>query len=111
MVVQARRPAADFSYLPELDAEDNHLHAALLGRARAVCQQARETVAHSKKLAWLLGQWREQPLVSRCAWCRRYQVADGWFEARWLPPVPSTRTTHSICDDCTEALRESGLSK
>jgi hypothetical protein len=104
------RPFADSRYLRDVGADEEYLHAALLERARAVVDQARATVAHSKELAWLLGAWTEQPLTSRCAWCRRYRVGDHWRDAGRTPPIPANRTTLSICDDCTEALRGSGLS-
>jgi hypothetical protein len=74
-------------------------------------QTARETVAHSRELAWLLGAAIEGAFASRCAWCSRYRVGDRWLEAgRRRPPIPPSRTTHTICEDCVAALREAGLS-
>jgi hypothetical protein len=52
----------------------------------------------------------KQTLTARCAWCRRYRVGGRWFDAGRRPPIPPDRTTHGICDECAERLREAGLS-
>jgi hypothetical protein len=101
MIARVPRRGVDSRHLRDPDAQRRH--AALLDHARAVCEQARRTTAHSKTLAWLSDERQEGALISRCRWCGRYEVADRWFEARLMPPVPSARTGHGICGDCTEA--------
>lgn len=125
MEVSNSRPPADLRYARKLGWEEPDLQVALRERAREVAAAARETVAHSLQLKsrlgetvthsfelkWLSGGWKEEEtLTSRCAWCRRYQVGERWLDAGAIAAIPASRTSHTICDDCTRALRESGLS-
>lgn len=102
--------SADPRYSHEPSAEEQHLHVALRERARNARHAAKETVAHSKDLAWLLSVCRQDTLTSRCAWCRRYRVGEHWLDAGRTPPVRASPTTHTICDDCAQALRDGGVS-
>lgn len=56
---------------------------------------------------------RRQEIPRRCAWCERFCVGGKWVHGRRETDVVQahgSRMTHSICDDCTEKLRERGKS-
>jgi hypothetical protein len=104
------QPSVDALSGLEFDPEERRLHVELQERAQEARDAAREAVAHSQELRWLVREWKVGTFTSRCAWCRRYRVGDRWLEAARTPPVRVSRTTHTICDDCAAALREAGLS-
>jgi hypothetical protein len=85
--------------------------AAILERARAAREAARELRGRSEDLRLLLAMWRQGTPVSHCAWCRRYGVSGRWLETHSkLPFTPQGHMTNTICDDCSQALREAGMS-
>jgi hypothetical protein len=48
-------------------------------------------------------------LLTRCAWCERIRVGDGWFAVEELvrggiTPAARERLTHGICPSCLEAF-------
>jgi hypothetical protein len=50
-------------------------------------------------------------MARRCAWCRRLFVHGKWIQGRRAEDdVPHASSTHTICEDCVEQLRRSGLS-
>jgi hypothetical protein len=56
---------------------------------------------------------QRQELPRRCAWCERVSVGGQWIAARREGDAVlahATSTTHTICEDCVEKLRRSGLS-
>jgi hypothetical protein len=85
-------------------------HGALRERARAVVEAARETVAHSQELRWLLEDPHERGFVSRCVWCRRFRLGERWLDAGARLRFGVGRTMLTVCDDCADALREAGSS-
>lgn len=83
-------------------------YSALRKRAQEVAEAARETVAHSQELQWLRDP-NGRGFASRCVWCRRFRVGERWLDAGARLPLEVGRTALTICDACTEALREAGL--
>lgn len=57
----------------------------------------------------------ELPLITRCAWCGRYAVDDGWLTEEsvraFVRPGDWRSMTHGICPDCFADLRRRGLSR
>jgi len=52
-----------------------------------------------------------QEMARRCAWCMRFWVGDAWIPGRRAGDnAILDATTHTICEDCAEQLRHSGLS-
>ena len=102
--------SAEWRYSGDGAVEEEWLYRLLRERARDVVEQVKDTVARSQQLAWLHGAWAGRRLARRCAWCGRYGVGETWLDPGQTPPIPTSRTTHSICDDCTQALRDAGLS-
>lgn len=50
-------------------------------------------------------------LARRCAWCLRFCVHGSWIVGRRAnDEAVLAATTHTICEDCVEALRRNGLS-
>ena len=109
MALTDSRAHGEFRHAQATGSEEQQRHAELRQRAREAVQAARTTVAHSQDLAWLFGEGTKLTLTTRCAWCRRYRVRGHWLDSgRTL--IPAGRTTHGICDECAEGLREVGLS-
>lgn len=56
-----------------------------------------------------------QPLITRCAWCRRFAVDAGWLPEdvvhEFVRPGDWRSMTHGICPDCIAELRRRGLSR
>ena len=97
-------------YLQEVTSDDEGLHESLLTRAQQAIDAAVETVAQSEVLAHISEDLRVTGLTSRCAWCGRYRIGERWRVIEESPLILPNRTTHGICDDCIEALREAGMS-
>jgi hypothetical protein len=63
-----------------------------------------------------VGHTPEEPLVTRCAWCERYEIENRWSTrrpstlSRKLGTWASTMASHGICPDCTADLKQRGLS-
>ena len=63
-----------------------------------------------------VGHTPEEPLVTRCAWCGRYEVENRWVDEATVNAFAkpgtwaSTMASHGICPDCTEDLKQRGLS-
>lgn len=56
---------------------------------------------------------RREEIPRRCAWCERFRVAGAWIEGRRETDVVQAhgaKMTHTICDSCTQRLREHGTS-
>ena len=55
---------------------------------------------------------QQRMVVSRrCAWCLRFCVNGVWIDGRRAADdAMLDATTHTICEDCLEALRRRGLS-
>ena len=50
-------------------------------------------------------------LARRCAWCLRFCVGGSWIAGRRASDeAVLDATTHTICEECVETLRRSGLS-
>jgi hypothetical protein len=50
-------------------------------------------------------------MARRCAWCLRFCVNGTWMPGRRASDEAALdATTHTICEDCAEALRRRGLS-
>ena len=52
-------------------------------------------------------------LITRCAWCARYDVDGGWLapkEVSVFARDDGSDTSHGICPDCIADLRVRGLS-
>lgn len=86
------------------------MHDALLKRAQDAVDAAGEIVAHSHVLTYLSEELRETGLTTRCAWCGRYKIEEGWALIEQSRMVREERTSHGICEDCVTALRNNGLS-
>jgi hypothetical protein len=53
-------------------------------------------------------------MLTRCAWCGRYALGDGWADPDETPVWPERlggRTTHGICGQCLRMLETSGASR
>lgn len=90
--------------------EEERLQDELLNRAQKAVDAAAEVVAHSQVLASVSSALREGALMSRCAWCGRYRIAERWVVVGPGGMIELTQTTHGICEDCVAVLREAGLS-
>ncbi len=90
--------------------EEKRLHQALLNRAHEAVEAAAHTVAESEVLAHVSEDLRVSGMTSRCAWCGRYRIGDRWLALERSPLIESSRSSHGICEDCTDSLREAGLS-
>lgn len=55
---------------------------------------------------------QERQLVARrCAWCLRFRVNGTWIQGRRAADdAMADATTHTICEDCLESLRQRGMS-
>jgi hypothetical protein len=52
-----------------------------------------------------------QVAARRCAWCLRFRVNGTWIHGRRADDEAMVdATTHTICEDCLEALRRRGMS-
>jgi len=50
-------------------------------------------------------------LARRCAWCERVFVNDEWIRGRRADDeAVQPAATHTICDECTDRLRQDGVS-
>ena len=50
-------------------------------------------------------------LARRCAWCLRFYVHGTWIRGRRATDeAVLAATTHTVCEECVEQLRRSGLS-
>ena len=98
------------AYVLGMGSEDE-LHEELLRRAQQAIDAAAEVVAHSEVITWVSAELRDTGLTTRCAWCGRYRLADRWVRLRPTGFVFDRKTSHGICDDCINALREAGLSR
>jgi hypothetical protein len=51
-------------------------------------------------------------MAARCGWCGRFRLGGAWLEPDDVPGFrPTTAyTTHTICPDCVQSLRDAGLS-
>ena len=57
----------------------------------------------------------DQLLVTRCAWCERYEVGNRWLPEKKIKTFLRggdwmSDATHGICPDCVQSLRRRGLS-
>ncbi|MBW3592953.1 MAG: hypothetical protein KY396_04595 [Actinobacteria bacterium] len=60
----------------------------------------------------------EEPLITRCAWCARYEIGDGeWVDEETIRAFArpgaweSALASHGICPDCVADLKQRGLSR
>jgi hypothetical protein len=55
---------------------------------------------------------QQRVIVSRrCAWCLRFCVNGTWIEGRRAADQAMVdSTTHTICEECLESLRQRGMS-
>jgi hypothetical protein len=90
--------------------EDGRLEEDLLDRAQHAIDAAADIVAHSAVLTALSRHVRDGSLMARCAWCGRYRVGEDWVKLDGADAIERAEITHGICDECTAALRRSGLS-
>jgi hypothetical protein len=96
---------------PDQWEEPLDVEAALLARARQATDAAARIVEDSEVLVEVSEKLREGMLVGRCAWCSRYRLAGRWVVVERMPKsAVFTSATHTICDDCLQALRETGMS-
>lgn len=85
--------------------------AALLARVEQAVESASRLQTESELLIGISEALREGKLTSRCAWCGRFHVRDRWVVVEHMPELMVfPGTTHTICDDCVDLLRESGKS-
>jgi hypothetical protein len=50
-------------------------------------------------------------VARRCAWCLRFSVNGTWIDGRRSGDgAMADATTHTICEECLDALRRRGLS-
>jgi hypothetical protein len=73
--------------------------------------EARPRVRDHRAVVSLLSE----PLVTRCAWCARYQVGDEWLDEQTIGEFTRRGTwmgvaTHGICPGCVGDRRRRGLS-
>lgn len=94
----------------ELSRNARQAAAAARQRALETCQVSEEIVADSLAIVEVSKGLRDGAFTSRCAWCGRYRIGDRWVTVGRPEVVLESRTTHSVCDDCTTALRDAGQS-
>jgi hypothetical protein len=92
------------------DANDERLNEFLLKRAQEAVDAAAEIVADPEVLARVSVVRAGTGLISRCAWCGRYEVGGRWFVIEPKPQGLENKTSHGICDECVAVLREVGMS-
>jgi hypothetical protein len=52
-----------------------------------------------------------QVVARRCAWCLRFRVNGTWIDGRRSSDEAMvSATTHTICEDCLESLKQRGMS-
>lgn len=109
MQVTGSRPSADAALQPGTPFAGDAARRALLDRAWEAQLAAREAVAHSCELEWVLAACEEGVTACRCPWCQRCQVGMRWLDVGMIPPARA-RMTYTACDECRQALREAEMS-
>jgi len=92
------------------EAGEERLIEALLARAQGAVDAAQRIVADPEVLAHVTTLRAGTGLISRCAWCGRYRVGGRWFVVEPKPLGLENKTSHGICEECVEVLREAGMS-
>jgi len=83
-------------------------------RARSVVAESSRIIRRSHALVAARELLVEDgAMLTRCAWCGRYELGDEWLEPaerpRFLrPDALPDRTTHGICGDCFHRLEANG---
>lgn len=91
--------------------DSGHFEADLLRRAEHAIEVAEEIRARSEVLVGVSISLRDAGMTPRCAWCGRYRIGEHWVVVEPMPKfLTFVDVTHSICDDCVEALRAGGMS-
>jgi hypothetical protein len=91
--------------------DSSGIESSLLVRAQAAIDAAHRIREASEVLAELSPAVRMKALIARCAWCSRFRLHDRWLYAEEVPAVAEyANLTHTICDECLQALRDSGMS-
>ena len=91
--------------------QEERLQDVLLRRAQKAIDAAAEVVAHSEVITEVSAELRHTGMTTRCAWCSRYRLGERWVQLRPTNFVFDSKTSHGICDDCVQALRDAGLTR
>ena len=93
-----------------------HDASAIAAQARTAARSAYVSILRSRLLVQARRLMRDPAwLITRCAWCSRFDVGGLWVEVDELPRFMTgdlrARATHSICPSCVRQLERNGSSR